>query len=104
MKGLDKYRSVKPSGENGKALFVTMTLFWIQIVHFAMLNGRSNPVHGASFTSFVATNPHVINEELWMEYYSEEVMTSQKAKDGLVLPDKKGLPSIIFCARGLNVP
>ena len=32
---------------------------------------------------------------LWTDYYSKEVLMSAEAKAGMVLPDKKALPSLV---------
>ncbi|KAF9443505.1 P-loop containing nucleoside triphosphate hydrolase protein [Macrolepiota fuliginosa MF-IS2] len=86
------------SGKEGPGF--TMTYFWVQIVHFGILNAATNTIKLGSktgdFIRFLAANPYIVNDALWVDYYSEALMMSQKASEGMVLPDKKPLPSIIF--------
>lgn len=48
-----------------------------------------------AFRLFLLSNPHVVDEELWADYYSTEVMMSLTAEAELVFPDKKSLPNIV---------
>ncbi|TFK61052.1 hypothetical protein BDN72DRAFT_904447 [Pluteus cervinus] len=109
----------------GRTFHFTMTYFWIQIVHFGMSSmthlvapssyptpgGTSNavPSQGQAgqavpplpdsandeFAKFILINPHVVDGNLWAEYFSKEVMMSPTAKEEMVLPDKKPLPSLV---------
>lgn len=104
LKGFEKGLSLK-DGSVRESPNVTMTCFWVQIVHFGISNTRSlaqetsegkpGPRTG-DFIRFLAANPYVVDDALWMGYYSEELMKGQDAINGMVLPDKKPLPSIIF--------
>ncbi|KAF7368826.1 ADP-ribosylation factor [Mycena venus] len=49
----------------------------------------------AGFIRFLLLNPHVIDEDLWTEYYSKELMMSPKAAARMVLPDKRRLPNLV---------
>ncbi|KAJ7348147.1 hypothetical protein DFH08DRAFT_1001758 [Mycena albidolilacea] len=47
------------------------------------------------FLGFLRLNPHAVDEDLWMEYYSRELMMSPKARDTMALPDKGRLPNLV---------
>ncbi|TDL29265.1 Arf-domain-containing protein [Rickenella mellea] len=47
------------------------------------------------FRSFLLLNPHVADENLWVDYYSKPVIMSWLARGGFVLPDKKNLPNLV---------
>jgi hypothetical protein len=108
----------------GRSFHTTMTYFWIQIVHFGIRSMGPSPDHvvkqstekhdgdlndpgstvkqsypdGVSpidFSRFILWNPHVADGGLWEEYYTKFHMMSPSAREGLVLPDKKPLPSIV---------
>ncbi|KAJ7832202.1 ADP-ribosylation factor [Mycena leptocephala] len=114
--GIERY--IKESAQTrGRTFHVTMTYFWIQIVHFGI---RSSPplIHSESdadsdsdlgsrsletedspelddFPRFLLLNPYVADGNLWADYYSKDVMMSVEAKQGPVLPDVKPLPNLI---------
>ncbi|KAF8802702.1 P-loop containing nucleoside triphosphate hydrolase protein [Phlegmacium glaucopus] len=117
-KEIEKYIAVSPQ-TTGKTFHLTMTYFWIQIVHFGIRNmpptqpsssttthsdtttTHSVPSHasGASpddFAKFLLINPHVVDGNLWADYYTKEVLMSPKAKAEMVLPDKKALPNLVI--------
>ncbi|KAJ3559753.1 hypothetical protein NP233_g11187 [Leucocoprinus birnbaumii] len=50
------------------------------------------------FIRFLSEYPHVVNDNLWKEYYSEGAMRSEAAHRGLVIPDKKTFPSFVGSA------
>jgi hypothetical protein len=52
-------------------------------------------VSPTDFSRFIVLNPHVADGALWEEYYSKFHMMSPTAREGLVLPDRKPLPSIV---------
>ncbi|CAA7260771.1 unnamed protein product [Cyclocybe aegerita] len=102
-KGLEEY--IKNSTQTrGRTFHVSMTYFWIQIVHFGISNMPpstkssvdSLPNPGDDFAHFLLINPHVVDGNFWADYYTKEVLMSQKAKEEMVLPDKKLLPSLII--------
>ncbi|KAK7052477.1 hypothetical protein R3P38DRAFT_1647183 [Favolaschia claudopus] len=47
------------------------------------------------FVRFLYLNPHIVDDKLWTEYYSTELMTSSKARTRMILPDKKRLPNLV---------
>ncbi|KAJ3780643.1 ADP-ribosylation factor family-domain-containing protein [Lentinula aff. detonsa] len=51
------------------------------------------------FAQFILSNPFVTQGNLWEEYYSREVIMSPEAKEGMVFPDRKPLPSLISTSR-----
>lgn len=81
-----------------------MTYFWIQIVHFSMQNMSQDSVPHINaddtrawvddFARFLIVSPYVVDGNLWMDYYSKEVIMTPIAKKQMVLPDRKRLPSI----------
>ena len=85
-----------------------MTYFWIQMVHLGIRNMSpslvefTTPVSGETrypssgdFFRFLLANPHLADVNLWTDYYSREVLMSAEAKAGMILPDKKPLPSLV---------
>ncbi|KAJ7251206.1 ADP-ribosylation factor [Mycena rebaudengoi] len=98
--GIEKYIA-QSSQTRGRTFHVTMTYFWIQMVHFGI---RSTPdvdsvveklAESEEFMRFLLLNPFVTDGGLWAQYYSKDVMMSVKAKAEMVLPDKKALPNLV---------
>jgi len=83
----------------GRSFHVTMTYFWIQIVHLGIRS--TPPVSGSTnsslneFGRFLLANPHVVDGNLWSDFYSKDVLMSLEAKTAMVLPDKKPLPNLV---------
>nr|AOC97524.1 Arf family protein [Volvariella volvacea] len=115
--GLEKYITQSPQTRT-KTFHVTMTYFWIQIIHFGIIGTMTTPSiasppqsisqHFSSsasnqkppptpldFPRFLLQNPHVADPNLWSVFYSKELMMSPGAKQAMVLPDKKPLPSLV---------
>jgi hypothetical protein len=112
--GLERYIA-QSEQTRGRTFHVTMTYFWIQMVHFGIRSMPSTPAldgistsetsslhtlvedekSGDDFARFLIINPGVADGNLWAEYYSKEVIMSPEAKAGMVLPDKKPLPNLI---------
>jgi hypothetical protein len=104
--GIEKYIA-ESSQTRGRTFHVTMTYFWIQIVHLGIqsvvsptpldpsTNAHSMSASPDDFASFLLRNPYVADGNLWADYYSKEVMMSPAAKAGMVLPDKKPLPNLV---------
>uniref|UniRef100_A0A0W0G4S6 Putative ADP-ribosylation factor n=1 Tax=Moniliophthora roreri TaxID=221103 RepID=A0A0W0G4S6_MONRR len=88
--GISKYIS-ESSQTRGRTFHVTMTYFWVQMVHF----GIRSMGEADSFERFLLLNPYVMNTNLWADYYSRDVMMSPKGKESMVLPDKKPLPNLV---------
>ncbi|TFK44095.1 ADP-ribosylation factor family-domain-containing protein [Crucibulum laeve] len=104
-KGIEKYILQSPL-TRGRTFHVTMTYFWIQLVHFGIRNMPTAPnaVGSAAdpglpspndFAHFLLVNPYVADGNIWADYYSKSLMMSPKAKAEMVLPDKKPLPNLI---------
>ncbi|KAJ7176501.1 ADP-ribosylation factor [Mycena filopes] len=110
--GIEKYIG-QSAQTRGRTFHVTMTYFWIQIVHFGI---RSTPpliysdtdsdlgaritepeerIEHDDFPRFLLLNPFVAEGNLWADYYSKGVMMSVGAKAGMVLPDIKPLPNLV---------
>ncbi|KAJ7061990.1 ADP-ribosylation factor [Mycena amicta] len=105
--GLKRYIThAPPTQTNGRTFHLTMTYFWIQLVHFGIQSmPRTTHVHthpladsdsdAGDFLRFLLVNPYVADGALWAEYYSKDVMMSQEAKRAMVLPDLKPLPNLV---------
>lgn len=84
---------------------ITMDSFWVHIIHFGNLNtsfpistteGSKSEIKAGDFIRLLAAYPYVVNDKLWEEYYTEELMQSEDARTRIVLPDKKPLPSFVI--------
>ncbi|KAF8666696.1 GTP binding [Rhizoctonia solani] len=97
--GIEKYIR-KSAQTTGRTFHITMTYFWIQIVHFgiqSMPTDDTQVSRGANedFCRFLLLNPYVADGSLWEDYYSKDVIMTTNAKENMVLPDKLPLPSLI---------
>lgn len=102
--GIQSYIANNTTGQTASRGFhFTMTYFWIQIVHFGIRNlpeytapqvGAGRYPSSDDFFRFLLVNPHVTDGGLWMDYYTKEVIMSPAAKEGMVLPERKPLPSL----------
>ncbi|KAF7427844.1 hypothetical protein PC9H_007060 [Pleurotus ostreatus] len=107
--GIERY--IKESGQaGGRTFHLTMTYLWIQLVHFGIQNTTASlpssappsdespnplPPSADNFARFLLLNSYVVDGNIWSNYYSKDVIMTPAAKAGLVLPDKKPLPSIL---------
>ncbi|KAG6840114.1 hypothetical protein C0991_008904 [Blastosporella zonata] len=108
--GIERYITESPQAR-GRTFHVTMTYFWIQVVHLGIRNmlpsndlktnetmlpsnitGMASP---EQFALFLALNPYVADGNLWADYYSNDVMMSPAAKGTMLLPNKKPLPNLV---------
>jgi len=96
-KGLEDY-IVNSSQTKGRSFHITMTYFWIQIVHFGIRNMPpcEELSQSDNFLRFLLINPYVVDGGMWADYYSKDVMMSTKAKGEMVFPDKKPLPNLVI--------
>ncbi|KAJ7474841.1 ADP-ribosylation factor [Mycena latifolia] len=109
--GLERYIA-QSEQTRGRTFHVTMTYFWIQLVHFGIRSmpppPTAAPAHddekssvrtlvgeADDFARFLLLNPFLADGNLWAEYYSKDVMMGPAAKAGMVLPDKKPLPNLV---------
>ncbi|KAK0462486.1 ADP-ribosylation factor [Desarmillaria tabescens] len=108
--GIEKFIA-RSSIASGRTYHVTMTYFWIQLVHLGIRNMPPSSALNASditlvesfepspedFIRFLLMNSHLLvgNLSLWTVFYSKDVMMSPEAKAGVVLPDKKPLPNLV---------
>ncbi|KAL0957071.1 hypothetical protein HGRIS_003168 [Hohenbuehelia grisea] len=51
---------------------------------------------GEDFARFLLMSPYVVNGNLWMEFYTKEVIMTPQAKGEMVLPDKRPLPNLVI--------
>lgn len=84
----------KSTRTNGKTFHVTMTYFWCHMIDFAIKSSSIKGV-GADWKSFLLMNPQLANGGMYLHYYSKDVMMTPKAKEVVVLPDKRPLPSLL---------
>jgi hypothetical protein len=97
--GIRAYIAHSPQA-TGRSFHVTMTYFWIQLVHYAI---ASLPVRAGgdaddgtdTFALVLALNPHLCDGMLWADYYEKGTMMSPEAKAAMVLPDKQPLPNLV---------
>ena len=111
-KGLEQYIATS-SLTKGRSFHFSMTYFWIQIVHFGIRNmppaassntettsasppSEPNLPSPDDFARFLLINPYVVDGNLWVDYYTKDVLMSPKAKGEMVLPDKKPLPNLVL--------
>ncbi|KAK0475528.1 ADP-ribosylation factor [Armillaria novae-zelandiae] len=93
---------------SGRAYHVTMTYFWIQLVHLGIRNMPPSSANASDatlvdsaepspedFIRFLLMNSHLLTGNLWTVFYSKDTMMSPEAKAGVVLPDKKPLPNLV---------
>jgi len=103
--GIKKFIENSPIAIKTK-FHVTMTYFWIQMIHFAMANtnydelkrhtDHENPDPGfQEFDAFLEKNADLMNGGLFLQYYSKPLMFSPAAKEQFALPDVRPLPSIV---------
>ncbi|KAF8754331.1 SET (Su(var)3-9, Enhancer-of-zeste, Trithorax) domain [Rhizoctonia solani] len=97
--GIEKY--IRTSAQTtGRTFHITMTYFWIQIVHFGIQSMPTDDTQvsrraNEDFCRFLLLNPYVADGSLWEDYYSKDVIMTTNAKENMVLPDKLPLPSLI---------
>ena len=71
----------------------TMTYFWIQMIDLAIAQSPK----GINFEEFLRMNSHLLNGGLFLEYYKKETMLNNPiARQEMVLPDIKPLPSLVM--------
>ncbi|KAJ6447800.1 ADP-ribosylation factor, partial [Mycena vulgaris] len=104
LQGIEKYSVLSE-----QPFHVTMTYFWIQVVHFSICGmppvaevgsdseSLSDKSEGCDtgFVRFLLLSPFVADEDLWTEYYSRDVMMSPKARARMVLPNRRRLPNLV---------
>ena len=70
----------------------TMTYFWIQMIDLAIAQSSKD----IKFEEFLRSNSQLLNEGLFLEYYTKETMfNNPNARQEMILPDLKPLPSLI---------
>lgn len=70
----------------------TMTYFWIQMIDAAIAQSPKE----LSFEAFISLNQHLMNGGLFLEYYTKDTLLNNPiARQEMVLPDVKPLPSVI---------
>ncbi|KAH7341879.1 ADP-ribosylation factor [Rhizoctonia solani] len=97
--GIEKY--IKTSAQTtGRTFHITMTYFWIQIVHFGIQSMPTEDIQtnygvNENFCRFLLLNPYVADGNLWVDYYSKDVIMTPNAKVNMILPDKQPLPNLV---------
>ena len=72
----------------------TITIAWLRIVQGAMANVPA----GASFEDMLRAFPELLNKGVLMEFYSSELLATDRARGAFVEPDRKSLPASVRCA------
>ncbi|KAK4443527.1 ADP-ribosylation factor family-domain-containing protein [Podospora aff. communis PSN243] len=109
----DGFKSyIDKSGKvHGKSFHMTMTYFWVQMVHLGLAGMQDRNSHTLKadskeeddsgslleddFAHFLAVNPYLVDGQLWADYYSKELLMSPEAKQGVQFPDIKKLPDVL---------
>lgn len=73
------------AGDSGK-YHETRTAAWVRIVTAARRGFEG------TFPEFLAQHPELVRRDLLSDYYSDEVLNSQNARDGFITPDLRDLP------------
>ncbi|XP_037038799.1 uncharacterized protein LOC119076212 [Bradysia coprophila] len=74
----------------------TMTYFWIQMIDAAIAQSPKD----LGFETFISVNQHLMNGGLFLEYYTKDTLLNNPiARQEMVLPDVKPLPSVILRAK-----
>ena len=69
-----------------------MTYFWIQMIDLAIAQSPKQ----IDFEEFLRLSPQLLNGGLFLEYYKKETMLNNpQARQEMVLPDIKPLPTLI---------
>ncbi|KAM0075429.1 hypothetical protein ACKRZS_012518 [Fusarium odoratissimum] len=76
--------------ETAKWTGLTQAMFWVQQIQIA-LAGRKD----MGFEEFIKGNSGLAFEDLPFVYYSPQLWGSVEARDGYVMPDRRGLSSIV---------
>ncbi|KAG0164180.1 hypothetical protein DFQ28_010698 [Apophysomyces sp. BC1034] len=71
----------------------TQTLFWIQMVSFALLRHPVLEGEDNGFEAFLMRCPELWDGDAWKTYYSTKLYHSEKAASEFIPPDKKPLPN-----------
>ncbi|KAL1610477.1 hypothetical protein SLS60_002145 [Paraconiothyrium brasiliense] len=94
---------------HGKSFHMTMTYFWVQMVHLGIASmgvdvdshtlkaeGMEEDPRLYDFGRFLMVNQYLVDGQLWADYYSKDLLMSSEAKKGVVFPDIKGLPDVLY--------
>ncbi|KAF5962703.1 putative ubiquitin thiolesterase L3 [Fusarium bulbicola] len=76
--------------EMAKWTGLTQAMFWVQQIQIALARRKE-----VGFEEFVKGNPVLAFEELPLVYYSPQLWGSVEARDGYLVPDRRGLSSIV---------
>ncbi|KAF5228124.1 hypothetical protein FANTH_14591 [Fusarium anthophilum] len=76
--------------EMAKWTGLTQAMFWVQQIQIALARRKE-----IGFEEFIKGNSGLAFEELPFVYYSPQLWGSVEARDGYVMPDRRGLSSIV---------
>ncbi|KAF5660728.1 ubiquitin thiolesterase L3 [Fusarium circinatum] len=76
--------------EMAKWTGLTQAMFWVQQIQIALARQKE-----IGFEEFIKGNSVLAFEELPFVYYSPQLWGSVEARDGYVMPDRRGLSSIV---------
>lgn len=84
------------SDRTRKTFHLTMTYFWIQMIHFAIVDLQSKLKCAPSFSQLLQAHQELLDGGLFRQYYSDELMLhSAEARVVFIPPDRKPLPSVV---------
>lgn len=82
-----------------RTFHLTLTYFWLHMVHFALASYRGALPEGAEWPAFqdlLRASPWLLDGGLYSTYYSEDVlMRDPEARAAFVAPDKAPLPTMV---------
>lgn len=69
----------------------TITIAWLRIVQDAMAKISD----GAGFEDMLTAFPELLNKGALLEFYSSELLATDRARVAFVEPDRKSLPALV---------
>lgn len=87
-----------PRTSRGKRFHVTLTYFWIHMVHYAVAleQQRAGTGEAPAFEALLAARPWLLDGGLFRRHYSDDLLLRDPAaRTVFVLPDKEPLPSLL---------
>ncbi|GMH42772.1 hypothetical protein BSKO_10691 [Bryopsis sp. KO-2023] len=85
--------SPQTAQSRGTTFHESLTYFWVHMVHYAM---ESMVIPADNFKTFLVLNPMLCNGGLFLHYYTKALLIENpEAREKVVLPDKKPLPSLV---------
>ena len=93
--GIQRLNSI--IGVKGRGYHETITCFYLRVLDREVL--RTN---FREWADFLNKNPSLLDTSLLSQYYSDQLLNSERARTDFLLPDQKNLPSLSLSIRDLN--